>query len=137
MPDWSFQVLLTPEDQLSFLRSLRASLIPGGAFAFNLFIPFYRQRGLVERDGGYEWPPDPAYHDGAARSFDPVTQIETLIEPGPHQIRLRHTTLSELGLLFEVTGFSIEELYGDVDRRPFTGAADEDYTVIARVRPGA
>jgi SAM-dependent methyltransferase len=136
MPDWSFQVLLTTDDQLSFLHSLRTALVPGGAFAFNLFIPFHRQRGLVERGGGYEWTPDPAYHHGARRLFDHVAQIETLIEPGPHAIRLRHTTLPELRLLFDLTGFAIAELHGDTDRRPFTGAADDDTTIVVQAQPG-
>lgn len=137
MPDWSFQVLLTQEDQLSFLKALHNVLVPGGAFAFNLFIPFHRQRfhrqsGLVEKDGGYEWPSNPSYHDGAPRTYDPVRQIETLVEWNIHPIQLRHTTLAELKLLFQITGFEIAELYGDDDRRPFTGADDNDYTIIVK-----
>jgi len=132
MPDWSFQVLLTQEDQLSFLRRLRKHLVLAGAFAFNLFIPFYRQRGLIEKHGGYQWPPDPSYHSGASRSYDAVSQIETLVESNVHPVKLRHTNLSELKQLFRLTGFEIAELYGDVDRRPFTGNRDNDYTIIAR-----
>jgi SAM-dependent methyltransferase len=132
MPDWGFQVLLTQEDQLSFLNSLRRHLVLGGAFAFNLFIPFYRQQGLVWRDGGFEWIPTPAYHNGAPRTYDPTTQIETLVEFNIHPIELRHTTLSELKLLFQATGFEIVEMYGDVDRRPFTGSRSDDYTIIAK-----
>jgi len=130
MPDWSFQVLLTQEDQLSFLQSLRQHLRPGGVFAFNVFIPFNRQRGLRESDGKYEWAPDPSYHAGAPRTYDPITQIETLVESNIHTVQLRHTSLSELELLFRLTGFEIVELYGDVDRRPFTGGGDEDYTIV-------
>lgn len=132
MPDWSFQVLLTQEDQLSFLRRLREHLVRGGAFAFNLFIPFHRQRGLIEKDGLYEWPPDPSYHSGAPRSYDLVSQIERLVESNVHPIKIRHTNLSELKLLFRLTGFEIVELYGDVDSRPFTGNTDNDYTIVAR-----
>lgn len=131
MPDWSFQVLLTQEDQLSFLKRLRDHLMPGGAFAFNLFIPFDRQRGLTEKEGAYEWPPDPSYHSGAPRTYDPVTQIETLVESNIHLVELRHTSLSELELLFRLTGFQITELYGDVDRRAFTGGTAQDYTIVA------
>jgi len=133
MPDWSFQVLLTQEDQISFLRHLREHLLSGGAFAFNLFIPFHRQRDLIEKNGMYEWPPDPVYHSGALRTYDPVSQIETLVESNVHPIKIRHTSLSELKLLFRLTGFEIVELYGDVDRRPFTGKSDNDYTIVARL----
>jgi len=133
MPGWSFQVLLTQEDQVSFLRRLHKHLMPGGAFAFNLFIPFQRQRGLMEKDGVYEWPPDPSYHAGAPRTYDPVSQVETLVESDVHPIRLRHTSLSELKLLFLLTEFEIAELYGDdEDMRPFTGKGDNDYTMVAR-----
>ena len=137
MPDWSFQVLLTQEDQMSFLRHLHQAIAPGGAFAFNLFIPFHRQRGLIEKGAGYEWLPDPTYHNSAPRTYDPLSQIETLIEWNAHQVRLRHTTLTELELLFRLTGFRIAEMYGDVDRRPFTGGPDNDYTIVAECTKGA
>ncbi len=133
MPDWSFQALLTQEDQISFLSGLHRALLPGGAFAFNLFMPFNRQKGLIKKDGGYEWPPDPSYHKGAPRTYDPMTQIETLVESNVHPIKLRHTTLAELKLLFCITGFEIVEMYGDDDRRPFTGASTDDYTVIVKL----
>ena len=136
IPDWSFQVLLTQEDQISFLKRLHGHLAPSGAFAFNLFIPFTRQRqhgGLIDRNGTWEWASDPSYHQGAHRTYDPVEQIETLPEPGVPTIRLRHTNLSELKLLFRLTGFELTELYGnDEDRRPFTGKGDDDYTIIAK-----
>lgn len=132
MPDWSFQVLLTQDDQLSFLQRLRDHLVRDGVFAFNLFIPFHRQRGIIEKHNVYVWPPDHSYHSGAPRAFDAVSQIETMVESNLHPVKLRHTTLSELKLLFRLTGFEIVELYGDVDRRPFTGNRDDDYTIIAR-----
>ena len=131
MPDWSFQVLLTQEDQISFLECLHDKLLPSGAFCFNLFIPFNRQRGLVFEDGKYIWPTNPSYHKGATREFDPVSQIESLVEDSFHDIRLRHTSLTELELLFRLTGFEITELYGSDDWRPFTGKTDNDYTIIA------
>ncbi len=133
MPMWPFQVLLTQEDQTSCLQRLRRHLAPGGAFAFNLFIPFHRQRGLVEKDGRYEWPPDTNYHSGAPRTYDPATQIETLVESNIHPVKLRHTSFSELKLLFQLTGFEMAELYGDdQDMRPFTGRSDDDYTIVAQ-----
>ena len=132
MPDWTFAVLLTQEDQLSFFKALYNVLVPGGAFSFDLFIPFHRQKGLVAKDGGYEWPPSPSYHNNAPRTYDPATQIETLFEHEAHLMRLRHTTLAELELLFRLTGFEIEELYGDVDRRPFAVAGDNDYTIVVK-----
>ncbi len=135
LPGWSFQVFLTRKDQLSFLGRVREHLVPGGAFAFNVFVPFNRQRGLGKKGDGYGWPRDPDYHSGAPRAYDPASQIETLVESNIHPIKLRHTSLSELELLFRLTGFEIAELYGDDgDMRPFTGKGDDDYTILARRR---
>jgi len=133
-PDWGFQMLLAQHDQISFLKGLHRALVAGGACALDLFIPFNRQRGLVSTESGYEWRPNPTYHNNAPRTYDPVTQIETLVESNVHPIVLRHTTLSELELLFQITGCEIVEVYGDVDRRPFSGAMSEDYTIIAESR---
>jgi len=133
MPDWGFQVLLTQEDQISFLERLHDRLLPSGAFCFTVFMSFNRQRSLVVKDGKYIWSPDPSYHKGAPREYAPVSQIEDLVEDNIHDIRLRHTNLSELRLLFRLTGFEIAELYGSDDWRPFTGNIDNDYTIIAKV----
>ncbi len=55
-----------------------------------------------------------------------------MVDHNVHPIKLRHTSLSELELLFRLTGFRLVEIYGDdEDMRPFTGAADNEYTVIA------
>jgi SAM-dependent methyltransferase len=133
MPMWSFQVFLTQEDQISALRQIREHLSPGGGFAFNLFIPFHRQQGL-RRDGKeWKWPRNPRYHHGAPRTYDPATQVETLVETHVRPIRLRHTSLAELELLFRLTGFALTERYGDVDMRPSTGEPDNDYTLLVGV----
>jgi len=132
LPGWGFQLLLSQEDQLAFLERLRRHLHPDGAFAFNTFCPLCRQPGLQFGDGKWFWPPDPAYHNGAIRTYDSPTQVESLVESNVHPIRLRHTWLSEIQLLFRMTGFRIRQLYGD-DRtmQPFTGSDGDDYTVLA------
>ena len=132
MASWTFQVLLTQEDQLAFLDRVREHLRPGGAFAFNLCIPFHRQRGLTEKDGVYEWPSNPNYQDGAPRTYDPTSQVETMLDHNVHPIKLRHTSLTELTLLFRLTGLRLVEIYGDdEDLRPFNGGPHNDYTIIA------
>jgi hypothetical protein len=72
MPDWSFQVLLTQDDRISFLRCLWSHLRPGAAFAFNLFIPFKRLLGAKQRGAVFELP-----QIGPGRAFDPITQAES------------------------------------------------------------
>jgi SAM-dependent methyltransferase len=133
MPMWSFQVFLSQEDQISALRQIRQHLLPGGGYAFNLFIPFHRQQGLVREGGQSAWPPNPQYHHGSERTYNPETQVETLVEGNVHPIRLRHTSLAELELLFRLAGFELTELYGDVDMRPYTGEPDNDYTLLVRL----
>ena len=62
-------------------------------------------------------------------------EIETMLDFGEHPVKLRHTGLSEIQLLFRLTGFEITQMYGDdEDMRPFTGGPDNDYTIIAERR---
>lgn len=124
MPDWSFQVLLTQEDQLSFLRRLWSHLRPKGGFAFNFFIPFKRLLGAKPNNATFDMP-----QIGSSCTFDPITQVEP-DRKGEVEIKIRHTTLSELELLFRITGFKIVEKYGDIDRRPFSAKGDNDYMII-------
>jgi len=121
MPMWSFQVFLTQKDQINALQRIREHLQPDGGFAFNLFIPFYRQQGLQCNGDKWIWLPNPRYHNGARRTYDSTTQIETLVESNFHMMHLRHTSLAEFELLFRLTGFELTEHYGDVDMRPYTG----------------
>jgi hypothetical protein len=76
-------------------------------------MPINRQRGLVFEDGKWIWPPNPQYHNSTPRSYDPLTQIEDMMESNIHPIRIRHTTLGEFDLLFRQTGFRRVELFGD------------------------
>jgi SAM-dependent methyltransferase len=132
LPGWSWQVLLTAEEQIAFLRGVHACLEPGGALALDIFMPINRQRGLIYENGKWIWPPNPHYHNGAARSFDPLTQIEDLKESNVHPVRVRHTTLGEFDLLFQSTGFRRVELFGDsMPLRPYTGGPDCDYAMVA------
>jgi SAM-dependent methyltransferase len=133
MTSWTWQVLLTQQDQIAFLTRLHEHLEPGGAFAFNVFMPEQRQLGMIAKDGRFEWSVDPEYHDGARRTYDAATQVET--ERGENGYKLRHTSLSELRLLFKLTGFEIVQMYGDdQDLRPFTGRSTDDYTILAERR---
>ncbi len=122
MPDWTFQVLLTQEDQISFLSCLWNHLRPEGAFAFNLFNPFKRLLGAKRNGPVFDMP-----HISSSCQFDPITQVATNRE---RAIKVRYTSLSELELLFRLTGFRIVEKYGDIDRRPFSAKRDNDYTII-------
>lgn len=121
MADWAFPSILTPADQLQFLRSLSKHLLHEGIFAFNTLFPTIQQIGLMPTDTGFMWP------DG--RRFDPMTQIETRLS-GDIPLQFRHTTLSEIEWLCQMTGFAIRERYGNVDRRPLRGIMGDDLTLI-------
>ncbi len=126
MADWAFPALLTQADQLNFLRRLADHLIPGGYFAFDTIFPTMRQLGLTPCNSGIglEWA-------GTGRTFDPITQIETRLSSG-QMMRYRHTSLSEITLLAEITGFEIVECFGSTDKRPLRGVPGDDLTLVLR-----
>ncbi|MCQ3929819.1 MAG: hypothetical protein DPW16_05125 [Chloroflexi bacterium] len=126
MADWAFPALLTQSDQLNFLRRLTDHLIPGGYFAFDTILPTVRQLGLTPCDSGegLEWA-------GTGRTFDPIRQIETRLSTG-QVMRYRHTSLGEITLLAEMTGFEIVECFGGTDKRPLRGVPGDDLTLVLR-----
>ncbi len=121
MADWAFPAILTQEDQSRFLQNLACHLEPGGIFAFNTLNPEVEQVNL-RSDGTWE---------GGQRRFDVETQIETR-RSGLRDVRLRHTTLGEIGTLAHQAGFKICERYGGTDRRPLQNIAGDDLTLILR-----
>ena len=132
MTSYTWSVLIRHSDQIAFLQCLREHLKPGGAFAFNVFMPQHRQADIVrQEDGTYEWPSKTVYSTQDSL-YDPVTQIERPKVATPDRLPIRHTYLSEFLLLFRLTGFKLVEIYGmDNDMRPFTGRFDDDYVIVA------
>ena len=129
MTSWTFDILLTQDDQIAFLERVREHLRPGGAFAFNAPIPFHTHRAIVEKGVRWQMPARTNYPSG---TYDPVSQVVTRRQYDAAPIQYRYTSLSEFQLLFRLTGFKLVEIYGDdEDMRPFTGRAGNDYTVIA------
>lgn len=134
LPDWSFQVLLTQDDQISFLQCVHHHLRPGGAFAFNMyqaFWPLLKARPHDKHLNLMYVGTEPPY-----RVFDPVTQLIYDRKNTKYSRLERHTTLSEFNLLLKLTGFKIAELFGDIDKRPFKGLGvgakeSDDYTIVA------
>lgn len=121
MADWAFPAILTQADQLQFFRSLAEHVVAGGIFAFNTPFPTVQQLGLMADGEQWRWP------DG--RTFDPIAQVETRYS-AEIPLRFRHTTLAEIELLGQMTGFKILERYGNVDRRPLHGIAGDDLTLV-------
>jgi SAM-dependent methyltransferase len=126
MADWAFPAILTLEDLLTLFQHLAACLKPKGVFALNTLYPTERQQGLQSSPGSslLKWP-------GEERYYDPISQVETK-RSDVYQIRLRHTTLSEIRLLGGQTGFEVIELFGGTDRRAFRGLPGDDLTLVLR-----
>jgi len=132
----TFQVLVSPEDQLSCLRAAREHLLPGGEIAFDLVLPDLGEvsatLGLVRRTGDHEDPERGVTleHSACYDAFDPVTQtlrFHLQIDERDREGRLRrfqrrftiHLFLpSELAHLIARAGLEVVEAYGDFEGGP-------------------
>lgn len=123
MADWTFPVLLTQQDQISFLARLHSHLVTDGVFIFDTLLPALLQIGLqLSASGMLEWME-------TGHTFDPIRQVETYFS-GDQMMQRRHTTLGEIELLATLTGFEIIAHYGGFDRRPLTGKAGDIMVLV-------
>lgn len=134
-----FMHLLTKEDQESCLGHVRDRLIDNGLLAIDVFNPKLEQvigvRGVVAHD--YT-----KYHPGlkrivtkrTRRTVDPFEQQQHLTyeydlvgddntDQFSADVELRYFFRSEMILLLEKNGFSIEEIYGDYDFSPLRSSS--------------
>jgi SAM-dependent methyltransferase len=134
----TFQVLLTPEDQLACLAAVRAHLVPDGELWFDVAMPdvvdAQSSIGIVRASDVYT---DPGTGSRLAHAFwfewvDPVTQnaefthrVDEIAADGTMRSFFRHHTVHiftpvELRHLLARAGFEITQAWGD-----FSGAALE------------
>jgi SAM-dependent methyltransferase len=147
----TFQVLLTHEDQVACLRSVREHLLPGGELAFDVALPDLGEVagtiGLVRRTGDHE---DPARgvtleHSACYDAFDPVTQtlrFHTQIDDRDAAGRItrhvrRHVVHlflpSEIGHLLARADLEVVEAWGDFEGGPVeAGSPRQIYRCRAR-----
>jgi SAM-dependent methyltransferase len=132
----TFQVLVTPEDQLGCLRSAREHLLPGGELVFDVALPDLAEvtgtLGLVRRTGEHEDPERGVVleHSACYDAFDPVTQtlrFHHQIDERDLEGRLvrhvrRHVVHlflpSELTHLLARAGLEVVDAYGDFEGAP-------------------
>jgi 2-polyprenyl-3-methyl-5-hydroxy-6-metoxy-1,4-benzoquinol methylase len=123
MIDWAFPAILTQRDQVTFFQRLNQHLRKGGVFAFDTIFPAIRQQGMSFDGDIFRW------EDG--RTYDTLRQIETRYS-GDQRLYFRHTSLSEIRLLADATGFEIIERFGNYDGRPLRGVPGDNLTLVMR-----
>lgn len=128
VPFRSLLHLPTWADRRRVFERVRASLRPGGRFAWNAFV--FDPRIAVRVDG--EWQEQ----NGIRHRIDQFkhdNRLDITLESGD-TISLWWLNRSEWEGLIEVAGFEVEALYGGFDRRPFDETATE-FVWVAR-KPG-
>nr|BBH93840.1 methyltransferase [Thermogemmatispora argillosa] len=131
--------LYTIEEQLSTFRCTYNHLVPGGRFVVDVQLPDldYLSAALNRPTQLYleDEINDPASESTlliySSRRYDPYEQLEHLVwiherfsEQGENERCLTQLDLHmyfprELQLLFLTSGFAVEAIYGDYERRPF------------------
>jgi SAM-dependent methyltransferase len=149
-PFRSFQSMLTVEDQREALENASAHLRPGGLLVLDVFAPDLAQLANPRDEAVPFHIRDVNQPDGTAivvwgqnqwNGVDQVNSarliIEELSETGEMTRRLyrdfdlRYTFRYEMQHLLELSGFTVEELYGDFDGGPVTEDSD-DLVWVAR-----
>jgi SAM-dependent methyltransferase len=153
IPFRSFQHLLTTEDELQALGTLREHLLPDGLLVVDLFnpsLPFltdqritiepYLEPAFTMPDGrrvvrGYRI----AGRDYFAQVQDVEFTIDVTHPDGRHetsreQFPLRYLFRYELEHLLERSGFAVEAVYSDYDRSPFGSTYPGELIAVARRR---
>lgn len=142
----AFQHLLTVEDQLACLSSVRRHLSPGGLFAFDVFAPKLERTAILEepeaedarwREGETEVVRFTAVRRDPARQVMDVLFRYEIRRPGlpPRsesvRTRMRYFFRYEIEHLLARAGFSDIEIFGGFDRRPYDYSSGET-VVLAR-----
>lgn len=153
VPFRAFQHLLTVEDQLACLHTLREHLAPGGRLILDLFNPWLEY--LVNTPLGEEVGDEPEFTmpDGrrvlrrsrttARDAFRQVNDVELVYhvqhpdgseKEHVHAFPMRYLFRYETEHLLYRSGFDVEELFSDYERSPFGAVEPGDLIFIAGMR---
>ena len=141
IPYGAFCHLLTPEDQRRALRCIRDHLQDGGRLALNMFDPSMEiimahsgsLGGTMKKHGEFVRPDNgnrvamlnTRRYDRTAqllnedRVFEEMDREGRVVSRTYTPLDLRYTYGYEMEYLLELCGFSVEALYGDLQRGPF------------------
>jgi len=151
LPFRPFQHLITVQDQLACLESIRRHLVEGGRAVLDVFNPSLD--ALANRQEGQEFGDEPEFStpDGrrvvrrhktvAHDRFNQVNQVEVIYyitHPNGHEERLVHAFPKRYLFRFEVehllarSGFEVEQLYAGFDKRAYGSEYPGDLIFVAR-----
>lgn len=147
VPNRSFSHLVNTEDQEQALDRVRGHLIDGGRFIFNIFDP--NMEWIVE---DRKFPESPLrkhtefIHPASGNTvfvwvtrnynlehqiikqdylFDEMDASGKVVERSYSSLTLRFSYRYEIQHLLELSGFQVENLYGDFNRNPFRHGAEQ------------
>ena len=154
IPFRPFQHLVTVEDQIACLESIRRHLVDDGRLILDLFNPWLD--ALVNREIGQEYNDEPEFStpDGrrvvrrhrtvAHDRFNQVNQFELIYyvtHPDGRQERLVHAFAMRYVFRFEAEhllarcGFEVEQLYAGFDKSPYGSQYPGELIFVARKTP--
>lgn len=135
--------MTTLEDQDAVLRHAAAALVPGGAFACDVFVPRFGALGVLRREatwtsaaGGHVDLWLVQHHHAATQRIESLYLLDETDATGVvHRRRARlvqrYYHRFELERAMRAAGFGNVRIFGDFDRRPVTDDS-ERYVVLAR-----
>jgi SAM-dependent methyltransferase len=132
----SIMNVTTQEEQLAVFSNAAAHLVFGGHFVIELIVPQLRRVAPSERAWVFRLDPD---HVGIETFDDIVGQVawsHHWIEVDGRLVRhsapYRYIWPSELLLMAKISGFELQDRWGDWDRSPFTSESAKHVTVFVK-----
>ncbi len=148
IPFRGFLSLLSVEDQVRTLASVRKHLTPGGKLAFNIFVPdlnmlvqegdvAYHLRDVTDSDTGRRLV---VWHQSAYDNHNQIISARIIVDDLEadgvvgrrfyRDFQLRYSHRWEIRHLLEVCGFEIVDLFGDFELSPFDETSTEMVWVV-------
>jgi SAM-dependent methyltransferase len=131
----TFFALLTQEDQVRCFGNVAASLLPGGAFVMEAFVPdlnLYDHGQQRVRVDGFEQDAtrlSATLHDRATQRFRARHMVLSADGVQTYPVELRYAWPSELDLMARLAGMEPAGRWEGWERRPFTSASPTHVSV--------
>jgi SAM-dependent methyltransferase len=152
IPYRAFMHLLTPQDQIQALLSMRTHLTSGGRLILNLYDPTTEWLAGQSLDAALRYDTTFTHPDSGLRIatwysrrfdlerqwieqqmiFEELDEMGRVTERHVSPLTLRYSHRYEMHYLLELCGYEVDELYGDFQRKPFSGS--EQVWVAHRAR---